>query len=319
MGLFSYISGLSNGNIEIDEGNSEILDLQAIPDKDALRKNCDIDFIFEQYQNGNLVKWLRFHNCEREYIQIENIKASDKGVVCQKLAEILQMDKVCGQEYIKMLEDENAKLKLQVAELENKLKQTKIASTNKNMRKNLCIGDIVEFGRYYQDASGEKTTIEWQVLDIEEDRALLISKYALDVVAFNSYEENACRYRNIWAESSIRTWLNVSFYKTAFSGENVKHIVSANTENNIYDNVFLLSVREVSAYFSNENARKCMRTIYADNKFEHVSDYQRAFWWLRNGAQNSWGSAVCIVADGSFNTWMVERELLVRPALWIKL
>ena len=48
-------------------------------------------------------------------------------------------------------------------------------------------GSFIKFGTYPQTASGtDKTPIEWLVLDIMGDKALVISKYGLDAKPYHA-------------------------------------------------------------------------------------------------------------------------------------
>ena len=60
----------------------------------------------------------------------------------------------------------------------------------KDMIENAEIGDSIYFGDYEQDGDTEngKEMIEWIVLDEQEGSILVISKFALDAMAFNSDE-----------------------------------------------------------------------------------------------------------------------------------
>ena len=64
--------------------------------------------------------------------------------------------------------------------------------------------DTVVFGSYPQsDITGDiKEPIEWIVLDRQEDKALLLSKYILDSAKFND------EINNLWETSSLRMWMN---------------------------------------------------------------------------------------------------------------
>ena len=64
------------------------------------------------------------------------------------------------------------------------------------------IGDMITFGRYPQDADGRELPIEWQVLDVQDGRALLLSRYILDV---QPYAEPGGSL--FWGESHLRAWL----------------------------------------------------------------------------------------------------------------
>jgi hypothetical protein len=74
--------------------------------------------------------------------------------------------------------------------------------------KSAKVGDYVFFGAYEQDnnAFNGKEDVEWLVLDIKNEKALVISKYVLHCKQYHK------SYSNItWENSSIRTWLNSYF------------------------------------------------------------------------------------------------------------
>ena len=112
--------------------------------------------------------------------------------------------------------------------------------------------DRVYFGSYEQDnnyANG-KEPILWRVLEVTEDSVLLLSEYGLDSKNIND------SFEDVHLETcTMRTWLNETFLKRAFTGEitvmldNVIHTPD-NVEwgtrcgNDTVDKVFLLSVEE---------------------------------------------------------------------------
>ena len=81
-----------------------------------------------------------------------------------------------------------------------------------------------------------------------------------------------------WEDSSIREWLNETFFSESFDSDEKKLIVSEkitpgknpkyNTEcgNATVDKVFLLNIEETSKYFKNDDARQCKPTEYAKAK-----------------------------------------------------
>ena len=86
------------------------------------------------------------------------------------------------------------------------------------------IGGSVFLGSYEQDndLSDGAEPIEWIVLDREDDRVLLISKYALDCVPFNEGSS-----LSTWDYSTMQTWLNETFYAAAFTpAEKTRVLVS---------------------------------------------------------------------------------------------
>ena len=165
--------------------------------------------------------------------------------------------------------------------------------------------DVITFGVYEQDNNLEngKEPIEWIVLSINDNRALLLSRYGIDNIKYNK------KYEVItWEKCSLRKWLNKEFYNTAFSEDeknaiNKSLIVSNDNNetgrdgvNDTKDKVFLLSYDDVtnpSYGFSNFNSlpdinRRCVPTEYAKAQGLRVLKYFRAKdnqytckWWLR--------------------------------------
>ena len=168
--------------------------------------------------------------------------------------------------------------------------------------------DYMEFGRYPQTAEGEVRPVEWQVLARENNKALVISRYALDARRFDPKS-------NDWNKSEIRRWLNGEFYSSTFSGEEKARIISFNL-----DDVFLLSREESEKYFADDDARKCKPTSYAKAKGADVYD-DFCWWWLRSPLPML-SSDVCFVdIDGFVHNYssVGGSSGSVRPALWINL
>ena len=170
--------------------------------------------------------------------------------------------------------------------------------------------DYMEFGRYPQTAEGEVRPVEWQVLARENNKALVISRYALDARRFDPKS-------NDWNKSEIRRWLNGEFYSSTFSGEEKARIISFNL-----DDVFLLSREESEKYFANNDARRCKPTAYAKAKGA-LGMYDFCFWWLRSPCPDLSNFACNVSYDGSVNVDLSDNvdtdSDSVRPALWINL
>ena len=66
----------------------------------------------------------------------------------------------------------------------------------------VSVGDIVTFGSYEQDnnLSNGKEAIEWLVLDIQDGKALLLSKYGLETKEYNTGD-----YEITWERSTLRS------------------------------------------------------------------------------------------------------------------
>ena len=88
--------------------------------------------------------------------------------------------------------------------------------------------ESVKYGMYEQDNNLDngKEDIEWIVLDKSNNQLLLLSKYILDNVPYN--EKNGFI---VWKESTLRNWLNTSFYDSTFNEEEKSAILRKNYNN----------------------------------------------------------------------------------------
>ena len=210
--------------------------------------------------------------------------------------------------------------------------------------KKVQVDDIIRFGRYEQDNHPENgpEPIEWLVLDVQDGKALLISKYGLDVKPYNEKLEDVT-----WETCTLRTWLNGEFLQSAFSTEERSAVLTTTVDNSssqgysgwstgggndTQDQIFLLSCAEANRYFnvtftdSNNTAPRMSPTAYAIRNGAYTNrDYQTAdgaaagWWWLRSpGDYQRNASAVYI--DGSLSPHNVRNDLVcVRPAFRLDL
>ena len=206
-----------------------------------------------------------------------------------------------------------------------------------NLSLTMLSNTTVLFGRYRQNQnSEEKSPIEWLVLKREENKALLLSKYALDARAYNDeFSETT------WEECTLQKWLNGrrkgNFLQTAFTAEEQELIISTlvNTEANLAsgaaygcDNrnkVFLLSKEEALQLILSDEARQCIPTEYAKEQGtirpnSDADSLSSCWWWLRSPGIYS-HLAACVRLDGSILSkgYNVRHSAGVRPAIWVKL
>ncbi len=204
------------------------------------------------------------------------------------------------------------------------------------------VGDYVFFGSYEQDnnASNGIEPVEWLVLAKEEDRVLVISKYALDCQQYNAVYTDVT-----WETCSLRKWLNETFFNNAFSSDEQAMIRSTtvtadknpsyNTPpgNNTTDKVFLLSIKEVNEFFGSDSARQCQGTAYC-NIHAYKAGNGNCTWWLRSpGGRSNYAATVDESGRAISNLFIVLdnggtisvghgvnfSHYAVRPAIWIDL
>ena len=131
---------------------------------------------------------------------------------------------------------------------------------------NTFVDDIesLNFGKYPKNSKTDEKIepIEWIILenDVENKKLLLMSKYIIDSEMFN--KENVS---TTWEKSSIREWLNKTFYELTFDRDEKEKIIETEVlnnddanmltiaGNNTRDYIFLLNIEESNKYFNNSS------------------------------------------------------------------
>lgn len=215
-----------------------------------------------------------------------------------------------------------------------------------------------EFG--YQKSNGYNTStiywfkyepILWQILsyDATTDTAVVLSKSAIDSQEFyDNYVERTIDgktvYANNYEHSNIRTWLNNTFYNTAFTSTEKKAIVATTLDNSAFstdyseydsnsttDNVWLLSYAEAQNAdygFTTDTGytetRQAKTTDYAKSQGMHLyHTYKCTYWRLRSAGNNrhsacSVGSEGYVYGGGDYSS-IDDTYHGVRPALTLHL
>lgn len=196
-----------------------------------------------------------------------------------------------------------------------------------------AVGETFIFGRYEQDndPNNGMEPIEWRVLAIEDNAALLISEYNLDAMA---YDEKTYNSAITWEACSLRRWLNDNFLSTAFTKEEQGSILlsAIKNENNSYygtdggsdteDRIFLLSIAETEKYFPVYGAGKAISTAYARAHGAYIVDASGTTgWWLRSPGFHT-DSVAAMTPGGQlgyigFFAW--APNVALRPALRLDL
>ncbi len=202
---------------------------------------------------------------------------------------------------------------------------------DKSEEKVVNVGDYITFGKYEQDnnLSNGAEDIEWLVLARDGDKALIISKYALDCQLYN--EE--CKAIT-WAECTLRAWLNDEFYNTAFLETEKAQIHTTTVLNkandtcgtyggiDTHDKVFLHSIDEAYEYFRSDGARECKPTPYAVANGAYVNNSNGNCWWWLRASGNHQHDAASVYIDGGVDDYgyrVDSYDVAVRPSMWINL
>ena len=206
------------------------------------------------------------------------------------------------------------------------------AETIKDMLAQAKVGDRITFGSYEQDnnRSNGQEAITWRVLAKEDGRLLVVSEYGLENLQYHhSYSAVT------WETSYLRSWMNSSFYNTAFTEleKTLIPLVTVKAEqnpqysnppgNDTQDYVFALSTSEAERYFASDWERKCEPTAFAMSTGRVFLDsvyHDYAWWWLRNVGELK-QDACCVNSDGriDYKDGRVNSTSgVVRPAMWIE-
>jgi len=161
---------------------------------------------------------------------------------------------------------------------------------------NISKGRLIQFGTY------GGIDIVWNVLDLDNGRALLISNKCLTHKPFDVKGET-----NQWESCSLRQWLNGEFYHNSFTPQEKDQITYANL---LRDEVFLLNLEEIKKYFSGIS--------------ERISYFNRSKcdWWLRESNYSNDHRALYINRFGLIrgNGFDVSNTYIAaRPAIWVNL
>ena len=199
----------------------------------------------------------------------------------------------------------------------------------------LTVGQQTQFGGY-----------TWRVLDVQGDRALLLSEY---VIGHRVYHHTTNELVT-WEQSELRHWLNNEFFNSFSTSDRVRiaqtYVVNNNNPwfdtpggNNTHDRIFLLSLEEVVRHFGDSgqlanglqgmlwirdefnDARIARSAVAWDTHWGSFSPGDPSWWWLRSpgiyGFRATDVSFVGFVNVIGLNVTYAGGG--VRPALWLYL
>ncbi|MCR4672815.1 MAG: DUF6273 domain-containing protein, partial [Lachnospiraceae bacterium] len=187
---------------------------------------------------------------------------------------------------------------------------------------NLISGDRITFGSYPTEADGTVRPVVWRVLEVKDDKALIITEEAIDAAPYNEQETDVT-----WETCSIRKYLNADMFDKLFSDSEKQLICEtehANPDNDHYkvsggnntkDRLFLLSTPEAEAYFVPDTERLCAATSYAEMR--GASPYcGNCIWWLRSPGEDA-RSAAFVIVSVDVRGGRIDAAGGVRPACTI--
>ena len=195
---------------------------------------------------------------------------------------------------------------------ETKDAQEKITQAEKELLKQAKVGDIVLFGNCSQTESfGAKTPIEWIVLEHDNNKLLLISKYCL----------GTCEHYSDVYEIKPKLSALINEY---FSSEEQQLLKATKSPNFEEEKIFILNEEEIIKYFPDEASRKLVPTTYIYNMYtDHyygTNDLNYCF----GGKYIPWHTVTLdgygmTMDDIWVNHWADFEDVGLRPVIWVSI
>jgi|GEM_PF-4307471 len=194
---------------------------------------------------------------------------------------------------------------------------------------NVTEGDTIKFGDYI-----------WRVLDVQGDRALILSDKTLESKDFYDYTSNK-NWDNTWENSQLRHYMNNDFINKILSANERACIIETTIENkdnpwfgdnggnNTTDKLFALSIEEVVEYFgdSGQLSNRPTDAFVINDQYNYAriaknNDTGEAdSWWLRSTMGRGHIFA-CVGLQGHIfigQNLFISDSQGIRPALWLDL
>ena len=191
-------------------------------------------------------------------------------------------------------------------------------------------GDVVVIGSYEQDNVMEngREPLEWIVLEVQEGKAWLMTKYCIDQAIF--YPERVSRY---WGNSDLRVWMNGDFIAETFTPAEQELILTTVVKNDnpngvkgagadTEDKIYLLSKEEVLHFMPEMADRVAYPTEYAKTKGITLSkETGSCRWWTRTPGARPMD--ICgMRLDGRISAYGMQDvdwpTNTIRPVMWVR-
>ena len=183
--------------------------------------------------------------------------------------------------------------------------------------------ETVTMGLYPQREGTPEEPIEWRIIDrLDSKTVFVVSANVLEYKAYDDEHKNET-LSYFWYKSTLKKWLNVNFYNSAFSDEEKQRILTSDiilqSGATVKDRVFILHTEEAKLFFRDDRDRICLPTPRAKAQKPHYPGMGDAdMWWARSnnnglGTVTAQGQVIDMVGPAGLY------PLGVRPAMWIRL
>ncbi|MBQ8606053.1 MAG: InlB B-repeat-containing protein [Clostridia bacterium] len=187
--------------------------------------------------------------------------------------------------------------------------------------------DVIVLGKYEQDGNKDNGAepIVWEKIKEENGKTLYLSRYILDSIPYNSPKASVS-----WSTCTLRTWLNGTFYNSAFTAEEKSVVIYGDiftarnkstgigSDMTTKDRVFLLSLEEADS-LQNYALKKGTATAHAKAQGCLVNSKDIGDWWFRTaGCYDNYAAFMQQNGGSRDNGYSVDLKTIgVRPAIWV--
>ena len=174
------------------------------------------------------------------------------------------------------------------------------------------VGDTVLWGSFRQSSSiADSSAIEWLIVDINDDRAMLISKLAVDCRIINRSSKVTD-----WVHTDLCTWLNSSFMTDSFTETEILSLLPLPDDSSRF--VTLISREEAERLLSDNKLKASMPTEYAISKGAMKNSEGYCPYWTRTLYTDK-STAEIISGGGKFRKLKYQANFVsVRPVIYVK-
>ena len=191
------------------------------------------------------------------------------------------------------------------------------------------IKDIICFGEYYSNALKEKRPIDWIIIEIKNNGiAKLISRKCIELLPYNEGSQNK---RVSWKDSSLRQWLNDSFYNNFWSCEkkalitdssgdfvsilNAKHeldISRSYLDDSTFSPSYNSTINNIEELIDN---RPSNITYKRGKKKDSIENYE----WVKSNSDEKHPFCALKINHTMGIWWAANKMAMVRPVIYVDL
>lgn len=197
-------------------------------------------------------------------------------------------------------------------------------------------GSVIRLGSYEQDGNLENgmEPLDWVVLNVRENSALLITEDCIDVQKYDTSREAVS-----WSDTQLRDWLNRDFLNTAFTDTEKTALIETDVETSEWDIgkrtyldsdqfppdisrdlVWILDISEARSFFPRAEDQLASASRYAADQGALRNSEDHSVWLLRT-YKNDDVETYCMVPYDRLGRLVPNEQgkVCVRPVVCVDL